>query len=216
MEVISLGHSSFKLKGKQAVVVTDPFDETMVGMRFPKVERADIVTISHHHGDHNKTDAVLDVGFVVDGPGEYEISGVTIKGVGTHHDTNGGKDRGGNVVYNIYIDEIRVCHLGDLGHKLTEDQVSRIGQVDVLLVPVGGFYTISADVAQEVVAQLEPRIVVPMHYRTEKHIGETFASVDPLEKFLKQMGQENILPINKLTLSADKLPETTTIVVLEG
>lgn len=215
MDIYPLGHASFRLKGKMATVVTDPFDPMMVGLKMPKVEMVDIVTVSHAHGDHNSVGNINGTPFIISGPGEYEVKGVTVIGVSTYHDASQGGERGKNVVYKITMDGINVCHLGDLGHKLSDSQVNDIGDVDILLVPVGGFYTISAEVAAEVVAQIEPSIVVPMHYY-RNGIADTFkGKIDGVDKFLKETGAEGTLPQNKLTVTPDKLPETTTVVVLE-
>ncbi|MCL4389810.1 MAG: MBL fold metallo-hydrolase [Patescibacteria group bacterium] len=211
MEIYPLGHSSFKIKGKNTTIITDPYDPAMVGHKFPKTE-ADIMTVSHHHGDH---DHVGDfAGFIVDGPGEYEVGGVTIFGVATFHDDKNGAERGVNMVYNLVIDGVKVCHLGDLGHKLTDAQLEKIGNVDVLLIPVGGFYTIDAKTAAAVVAQLEPRIVIPMHYLPAGKPVK-LDKLAPVTDFLKEMGAETVQPQSKLVTSKDKLPETTTVVVLK-
>ncbi len=215
MEIYPLGHSSFKIKGKTAIVVTDPYDPVKVGLKFPKLDGVDIVTVSHDHGDHNAAGNIGGTPFVVSGPGEYEVKRVTVIGVATWHDDQEGGQRGKNVVYNIMIDDVHVCHLGDLGHKLTDPQLTAIGDVDVLLVPVGGFYTIDPSVATQVVAQLEPRIVIPMHYFRSGMREEAFGKLATVDKFLKEMGVENVAASPKLAMSKDKLPETTTVVVLE-
>ncbi|MBI4099962.1 MBL fold metallo-hydrolase, partial [Candidatus Microgenomates bacterium] len=198
MEIYPLGHSSFRIKGKTATVVTDPYDPAMIGLKFPKLDDVDIVTVSHDHGDHNAIGNLPGTPFVISGPGEYEVKGVTVVGVSTFHDDKDGADRGKNVVYNITVDGIRVCHLGDLGHKLTEAQVDAIGDVDVLLIPVGGTYTITSKTATEVVAQLEPLMVVPMHYDGKLNL-------EPVSNFLKEMGAEGIAPVSKLMISKEKL-----------
>ena len=164
MDITYLGHSSFKIKGKQASIVTDPYDSEMVGMKFPKVD-ADIVTISHHHADHDRGDGVSQVKKIIDGPGEYEISGVSIIGLTSFHDNKKGADRGKNTIYVIEMDNLRLLHLGDLGHVLSENQIKEIGDVDILFVPVGGFYTLDPQVAVEVLKQIGPSIVIPMHYK---------------------------------------------------
>lgn len=221
MDIYPLGHSSFRIKGKGATVVTDPFDSGAVGLKFPKLEAADIITISHDHPDHNASSAVLEkIGtdakpFIVDGPGEYEIKEVTILGIPSFHDGKSGEERGKNTIYVFTVDGLRLCHLGDLGHKLTDEQVEEIGSVDILFIPVGGHFTIDAKVAAEVVAQIEPTIVIPMHYQ-RAGLSKDFAEVlAPVGQFLKEMGAEAIVPESKYSTSKDKLPETTTVVVLE-
>lgn len=226
MDIYPLGHSSFRIKGKNATIVTDPFDPKMVGLKFPKVETCDIVTVSHAHSDHNFLESLgLDtpenltgrVGetFVACGPGEYDVKGVTIIGVPTFHDGKAGEERGNNIVFKFAIDEVNICHLGDLGHKLTDAQVGQIGDVDILLVPVGGSYTIDAKIAAEVVAQIEPFVVIPMHYNRSGLEAKLAEKLEGVDKFLKEMGSEGIVPASKYSVSKDKLPENTTIVVLE-
>ena len=208
MEIYPLGHSSFRIKGKSATVVTDPYDSEMLGLKFPKLDVVDIVTLSHAHKDHNAVSSIPGSPFTVDGPGEYEIKEVTIIGTATFHDDKAGKERGENTVYMITIDGVRLCHLGDLGHKLSDEQMTKIGDVDILFIPVGGNYTIDSKMATQVVAQIEPLIVVPMHYGGK-------LKLEPVENFLKEMGAEGITSQPKLVMSKEKLPETTTVIVLE-
>ncbi len=215
MEIYPLGHASFRIKGKNATVVTDPFDQAVLGMKYPKLEGVDVVTVSHGHGDHNAVGNIPGLPFLVSGPGEYEIKGVTIVGVATFHDDKEGAERGKNTVYKITVDNIRICHLGDLGHKLTDAQLDAIGDVDILLVPVGGFYTIDPVIASQVVLQIEPLIVVPMHYLRPGLPEETFGKLATVDKFLKEMGAEGTASQPKLVTSFEKLPEARTVVVLE-
>lgn len=212
MDITWFGHSSFKLKGKNSSIVTDPF-ESKVGFKFPKVE-ANVVTISHDHWDHNHAELVTDVPKVVKGPGEYEIGGVSIFGIHTYHDAKQGAERGPNTVYVISIDGIKVCHLGDLGHTLTEEQVGEIGAVDVLLIPVGGVYTIDSSQASEVVSSLEPKVVIPMHYSMPDLNQETFAKLSGVEEFVKELGLEPVRD-SKYAITSDKLPEEMQLVILE-
>lgn len=214
MDIYPLGHSSFRIKGKAASVVTDPFDSAMVGLKFPKVEAIDMVTVSHDHKDHNNTDSVGGTPFVILGPGEYEVAGVTVLGFPSYHDDKKGEERGRNTIYKMTIDGIRVVHLGDLGHKLSEDVIDKLGDVDILFIPVGGQYTIDAATAVEVVSQIEPLVVVPMHYKREG-MHKDFSEVDGVEKFLKLMGTEAAEKVNKYSVTRDRLPENTTVVVLE-
>lgn len=215
MEITHLGHSSFKIKGKTATLVTDPFSPQMTGLKFPKVE-ADIVTISHQHEDHNAISNLIppqmsNGPLVISGPGEYEARGVKILGVSTFHDSSKGSERGKNTVYQIKMDGLALIHLGDLGHKLEEATVEALNGVDILLVPVGGVYTLDGKGAAEVVGQLEPRIVIPMHYQVP---GLKF-TLEAVDKFLKEMGKEGITPQPKLVISKDKLPEEMEVIVLE-
>lgn len=217
MDITWLGHASFRIKGKRATLVTDPYDSGMIGLKFPKTE-ADIVTVSHDHKDHNAAGAVAalsaDGPFVVDGPGEYEIKGVTIFGIHTWHDDKQGAERGPNTVYTIVMDGLHLCHLGDLGHKPTEEQLGQIGDVDILFIPVGGVYTIDAARGAEVVSVIEPKVVIPMHYKVPTLAQATFASLASVEDFIKEIGAEPIR-LDKYTVTVDKLPEERQVVVLE-
>lgn len=212
MDITWFGHSSFKLKGKNSSIVTDPF-ENKVGFKFPKVE-ANVVTISHDHWDHNHAELVAGAPKIVKGPGEYEIGGVSIFGIHTYHGAKQGAERGPNTVYVINIDGIKICHLGDLGHTLTEEQVGEIGAVDVLLIPVGGVYTIDSSQASEVVSSLEPKVVIPMHYSMPDLNQETFAKLSEVEEFVKELGLEPVRD-SKYAITSDKLPEEMQLVILE-
>lgn len=213
MEVGWFGHSSFRIKGKSAVVVTDPFESGKVGFKFPKTE-ADIVTVSHDHWDHNQSAQVDGSPRIVSGPGEYEIKGVSIFGVKTFHDRKNGAERGPNTVFVMTVDGLRICHLGDLGHTLNDEQVGEVGEVDILLIPVGGVYTIDAQEAAEVVSALEPKVVIPMHYQVEKLNPEIFAKLSPVDEFVKELGVEPVRD-SKFSITSDKLPEEMQLVILE-
>jgi L-ascorbate metabolism protein UlaG (beta-lactamase superfamily) len=214
MDIVYFGHSSFKLRGKKTTVVTDPFDPNTVGMKFPKTE-ADIVTISHHHDDHNALGQIGGSPFVVDGPGEYEIQGVEIIGIASFHDSEQGKKRGANTIFNIQIDGIHVVHLGDLGALLTEKEIEQMGTADILLIPVGGVYTITAKQATQLISEIEPAIVIPMHYGRAELNQKIFGDLLPLSSFLALIGQEGVTPQSKLTITKDKIPEQMQVIVLE-
>lgn len=212
MEITYLGHSSFKIKGKNVSIVTDPYDSDEVGLKFTKTE-ADIVTISHDHSDHNKSDAVTDVSRVIKGPGEYEIAGTSIIGISSFHDNESGQKRGKNTIYILEVDDIKIVHLGDLGHLLNEKQREDLGEIDVLLVPVGGFYTINPVEAKEVVLSLEPKIIVPMHFQTEGLNPAIFKELSPVEEFISQVGfKTEKLP--KLTLKKEDLVNYDEVIVV--
>lgn len=211
MEIVYLGHSSFRLKGKQASVVTDPY-AAAVG-KFPRDIEADIVTVSHGHPDHNEVKAVKGTPFVIDGPGEYEVKDVSVVGVHSWHDSNEGADRGANTMYVIEMDGLRIAHLGDLGHKLSEAQLAEIGPIDIVMVPIGGTYTIDPKMANEVVRQVDPWIVIPMHYQQDGINLQ--ASIAGVEAFMKESGKEAPQPLPKLLITADKLPTELQIVLLE-
>lgn len=214
MEIAYLGHSSFKLKGKKTTVVTDPFDPKSVGLKFAKID-ADIVTVSHQHQDHNAVNLVTNAPFVVHGPGEYEIKGVSIIGVPSYHDNEKGELRGTNTMYSIEIDGIHIVHLGDLGHKLTEKEVETLGAVDILLVPVGGVYTITAKQAAELIPDIDPSIVIPMHYGRPELDQKVYGELTDLQTFLKAVGAEAVAPQSKVSITKDKLPDALQIIVLE-
>lgn len=209
MDIFPLGHSSFRLRGKQATLVTDPFGESGLSVKFPKHIEADIVTVSHDHADHNAVDLVGGTPFVVRGPGEYEIKGVSVIGIPSFHDAESGAARGKNTMYRIEIDGVKVAHLGDLGHVLTSAQVEQIGGIDVLMIPIGGTYTVDAEKAAQVISDIEPRIIIPMHD------ARSNADLVSVEQFLKQMNKEGITAVPKLTVSRDKMPTEATIVILE-
>lgn len=213
MEFTFLGHSSFRIKTRLSAIVTDPFSPATLGLKFPSVT-ADIVTISHGHSDHNQANLVEGVPKVVEGPGEFELGGVSIVGVPAFHDNKKGQERGGNTIYIMEVERVRVCHLGDLGHKLTEEQLAQIGDVSVLLIPVGGVYTIDAKTAVEVVSQIEPLYVFPMHYQTQGLNPEFFAKLAPVEEFIAQLGIEPIKE-TRYSVTADNLPNDLQLVILE-
>lgn len=214
MDIIHIGHSSFKITSKNGKVVTDPFDPEVTGLKFPKTE-ADIVTISHQHQDHNAAGQIEGGPLVISGPGEYEIKGIKIMGVGTFHDNVNGGERGKNTVYRIDVDSISVVHLGDLGHKLSDHEIDILDGVDILMIPVGGYFTIDPHTASEIISQLDPKIIIPMHYNSILLKPENFSRLSTLDAFLKEMGKESITPLPKLNISKDKLPVEPTIIVLE-
>lgn len=207
MEISWLGQACFKLKGKKATVIIDPFDPDYTGLKLPKDMSSDVVLISHNHKDHNFTSHSM----VFDKPGEYEVGGVVITGISSFHDNSGGSERGVNNIYHLLFDGLDIVHLGDLGQsKLTEEQIAEIGQTDILMIPVGSVYTIDAEAASDIVSQLEPKIIIPMHYKIE---GLKF-ELDGVDKFLKQMGAEGAVAQPKLVISKDKLPEESQVVLL--
>ncbi len=208
MEISWLGHSCFRIKGNRAVVITDPYPPDL-GYSLGK-PAADIVTVSHQHPAHSYVQGIGGNPKAITAPGEYEISEVLIIGLATFHDGVGGKQRGKNTLYVIDIDEVTLCHLGDLGHDLSTEQVEKIGNVDVLFVPVGGVSTINAQLAAKVVRQLEPKIVIPMHYKT----GALKRALEPVDGFLKEMGVLEVAAKPKLSLQKSNLPLGTQVVLL--
>lgn len=209
MEIVWLGHSCFRIRAREAVVLTDPFDKAS---GYPLTRpTADIVTISHDHPAHSNVAAVAGSPRVVRGPGEFELAHVFITGVRTYHDAQKGAERGANVVYVMEMEDLRVCHLGDLGHVPTAAQVEAMAGVDVLFVPVGGHVTLDAARALETVGLLEPKVVVPMHYRTEAGGHD----LDPVDRFVKEMGADPEPPLPKLSVTRSSLPSETQLVLLD-
>lgn len=215
MDIRLIGHSSFKLVGKNVTVVTDPYDPQYVKLANIQSE-ADIVTISHDHADHNAVSQIKGNPLIIRGPGEYESKGASIIGIATYHDANIGADRGKNTIYHMTIDDISVLHLGDLGHKLADSDLEQIPDADVLFVPVGGFFTIDASVAVDVVAQIDPKIVIPMHYNVPGLAPEFREKLEGVDAFLQAIGHmENAVHEKKLTLKANKFAEELQVVVME-
>lgn len=217
VDVYFHGQACVRVKGKNTTVVFDPYDAAFTGLSPLKIT-ADIVCISHDHKDHNNASVVLAVDeeakapFVISGPGEYEIAGVNIVGISSFHDEKEGTERGKNTIYHVVVDEISFVHLGDLGQKkLSQDQVEELSGSDVLFIPVGSVFTISGKDASDIIAQIEPKIIVPIHYKLP---GLKF-ELDEVGAFLKAMGCENLEPQPKLSVSLEKLPEEPEVVLLE-
>ncbi len=214
MNIKYLGHSSFFIKSKDAKIVTDPYADS-VGMKLPKQE-ADIVTISHDHGDHNNTAGLTLApdALVVDWPGEYEENGVRIKGVASYHDDQKGELRGTNTLFRIETEGIRILHCGDLGHLPTETMLDQIGDIDILMIPVGGFYTIDAKQACQAISKFEPLVVIPMHYKTTEHDAKTFGDLTDIDAFLKEYGAIDAQRTDLLTIKKEDLNEERKVIVL--
>lgn len=213
MDIQFIGHSSFLLKFKSAAVITDPYEEGSVGFKFPKLS-ADIVTISHGHQDHNNSSAVESVKKIIEGPGEYEVEGISIIGLPSYHDDKKGEERGKNTIYIFEADDLRVAHLGDLGHKPDQELFEKIGDIDVLMIPIGGAYTIDAQVAAEVAQDIEADIVIPMHYKTSK-LKQDFP-IEGVDGFINAMGSKVVHEKKYKVKKDDLLAEEQTIVVLEN
>jgi L-ascorbate metabolism protein UlaG (beta-lactamase superfamily) len=211
MEITWYGHSCFRLAERSmASVVTDPYDSSVIGYE-PLKLRADIVSISHDATGHNFTSAVKGVSHIIDGPGEFEIGGVFITGVQT--DTNGKKasDKPRNTLYVFDYDGLNVAHLGDLRQVPSQAEIEALGNVHIAFVPVGGGQALNAAKAAEVVSLIEPNIVIPMHYATKA----AKIQLEPLGKFLKEMGltSHDTQPSLKITRSG--LPDETRVIVLD-
>lgn len=208
MQIKWLGHACFLLTTTEgAKILTDPFDET-VGYPLP-AEAPDVVTVSHQHFDHNAVGLVKGKPEVVEGTGARQVKGIAFRGVATFHDKEKGAKRGPNTVFVIEADGVRVCHLGDLGHPLDAAKRREIGPVDVLLIPVGGTFTIDADEAAALVKELQPRIAVPMHYKTQ-YLNFPITPVDDFLKHFSGVRRESVLEV-----TPENLPPATSVVVLE-
>ena len=205
-EIKWFGHNCFRIRAKEATVITDPVDK-VTGYSMSK-QTADIVLLSHQHKGHTNLNAVKPEYQVVDGPGEYEMHGVFITGVRTYHDADRGAERGYNTIFIFELDGMKFCHLGDLGHLLTSAQLEEIGTPDVLMVPAGGKGVITPAQAAEVIGQLEPKIIIPMQYATEQ--GDR--DLGDLAAFCKALGVATPAPEEKLTLR--DAGETTQVIAL--
>ena len=212
MIITYIGHSCFKIQDKSGsdgvTVVTDPFDKK-VGFKAPNFE-ADIVTVSHDHYDHNNAGSIRGKPFIIDCAGEYDKKNVAVQGIDSYHDAKDGTERGKNIIYRIDIDDMSVAHLGDLGHILDTKQLERLEGTDILLIPVGGNYTIDAKKAAEVVGQIEPRIVIPMHYNVK---GLKVDGLEGVDKFVKEIGLKPTYE-EKLRISKKDLPQEDTELVI--
>lgn len=211
MDVTWLGHGCFRLRGRGAAVVTDPYPPA-IGLKLSRMD-AEVVTVSHDHENHSYMQVIREGAYEIRGPGEYEVAGVSVIGIPTFHDADKGAKHGRNTVYLIEIDDVRVCHLGDLGHKLDDTEAEAVTSADVLLVPVGGEPAMNGAQAAEVVRQLEPRYVVPMHYA----IPGLKLKLEPLDRFLKEMGVTSSEPQPKLAVQRSSVTEyETKVIVLEA
>ena len=209
MELSWIGHSCFRLRGRDLTVITDPIAPGL-GYGTSRLD-ADLVTISHPEPNHSSVAIVGGTPRVLEGPGEYEIGGALITGVATPRPNGQSRDLPRNTAYLIELDDVTICHLGDLAAPLTADQVAVVKDADVLLLPVGGQCTIDAAQAAEVVSQLEPRYVVPMHYRTPA-IG---LALDGVDRFWRELGQPEPTPQARLNVTRASVPEALTLVLLE-
>lgn len=211
MDIDWFGHSCFRLREGGVTLVLDPYDKS-IGYSMPRV-RADIVTVSHDSPGHTGVSALKGEPKVLTRAGEYEVKGVFITGLQTWRKAGAkGEPKEENVVFVFEFNDLIVCHLGDLSQVLTQAQVEALPSIDILMVPVGDGSALSADQAAEVISLVEPHIVIPMHYDTQL---ETVVKLDPLAKFLKEMGVSEHAPQETLKVSRSDLPEETQVVVLE-
>ena len=211
MTITWFGHSCFRIEAKEGSILLDPFSKD-IGLKPPRM-KDDLVLITHDHYDHNNLEGANPEAFVVKNPGEYEKQGVAVQGILSYHDKSEGKERGLNTIYVIKSEEMSVCHLGDFGQAtLLEHQIEAIGDVDILMIPVGGKYTIDYKEAVEIISQIEPKIIIPMHYK----IKDLNIDIDGVDKFVKELGLM-AEKIDKLKVSKKVLPvEETKLYILEN
>lgn len=214
MDIKYVGHSSFFIKTRDAKIVTDPFNPASVGLKYAKNE-ADIVTISHSHDDHNYREGVKGEPLFIDWPGEFEKNKVRIFGYQTYHDKKKGEERGPNTMFKFEAENLSVLHCGDLGHLLEDATIEEIGSVDILIIPTGGLYSLNAQEAAKVVNEIEPSLVIPMHYQQPGMNQDIFANLQPVGDFLKEIGAEDTQAVDKLTIKKEDLnPEDLKVVVM--
>jgi len=208
LDIAWYGHACFRIRDAGVAIVTDPYSRA-IGLALPRL-RADVVTVSHGHEGHASTRGLRGHPQLLQGPGEYEVGGVFITGVPTFHDDNQGSSRGRNVAFLLDFGGLTVCHLGDLGHVLGQEQLEMLNGANVLLVPAGGGSTLSVSDAAQVVGQIEPNIVIPMHYATPGLARD----LGPVARFLKAMGTSQPAAQDILKISVSTLPQEKQVVVL--
>jgi L-ascorbate metabolism protein UlaG (beta-lactamase superfamily) len=215
MKIKWYGHAAFLITSDEGTkIIIDPYEPGAFGgqLSYGKIEdQADIVLTSHDHADHNYTQNLPGTPQVVKGSGSKTLKGIPIKGVSTYHDPSKGSERGANTIFTININNIHLCHLGDLGHLLSDKELAEVGPVDILLIPVGGFFTIDPKEATRVAEQIKPRILIPMHFKT----GKCGFSIAPVEDFLKGKSDIKRPKSSEATFDKATLPQQREIVVLE-
>ena len=209
MTITWYGQSCFRIDTREAVIAIDPFAKE-IGLTPPRFQ-TDITLVTHGHFDHANTGALAGTPTLITGPGEYEIKGVAVRGIPSFHDQSEGRERGPNTIYRINAEEMTLVHLGDFGEaSIRGETLDAIGDADILFIPVGGTYTIDAETAAKVVNQIEPRIIIPMHY----HLPGLRVRIEPVEGFLKAFGVREPERMPKLVIKKRDLPETANRVVV--
>lgn len=212
MKIKWLGHACFLIEGEKGRLITDPYDESM-SYRPPDFS-VDVVTVSHDHFDHNAVGRVKGSPTVVRGEGVHSASGIRFQGITSFHDESGGTKRGANTIFAFEIERIRMAHLGDLGETLSEEQAAALSDVEVLLIPVGGYYTIGANEAAALVNRLPGlRVVIPMHYKTDR-LGDDFP-IAPVENFARRVQNVKRIGSSEVTLSRESLPAHQEVWILD-
>lgn len=212
MKITWLGHAAFLLETNGLRIVNDPFDTSDERIHHQSIDMpADIVTVSHDHFDHNHVESLSGNPDIVKGACKKTVKGITFTGIDTFHDQSRGSERGENVLYAIEAEEMRICHPGDLGHTLSADQIQTLGSIDILFIPVGGLYTVDASEAWQIIQNISPKIVIPMHFKT----SAIDFPIAPVDGFLE--GKENIRHAESASIEISKqtLPEEMQIIVLD-
>ena len=205
------GHACFFLEGPEGRILTDPYVEAVPYQLL--TTEADVVTVSHNHDDHNATHRVQGAPSIIDGVGEFTIDGIPFRGIAAHHDGERGEQRGHNNIYAFTLDGIRVAHLGDLGHALSEEQIEALSDVEVLLIPVGDHYTIDALQATQITRALpNVRVVIPMHFKTEPTQNWPIETVEP---FLEMMDNARHIGSSRIEITKKDLPEALEVWILD-
>ncbi|MBU1045536.1 MBL fold metallo-hydrolase [Patescibacteria group bacterium] len=216
MDILWHGQSCFEIRvplnqNEKKTIVIDPFSPEDIGFKIPSLT-ADILLITHQHADHNNIKAVKGSPFLIDGPGEYEAGGIFIQGIPASHGSIDKEDLGDITIYTIEAEGVKLCHLSDLNqNELTPEQVEAIGDIDILMIPIGGTYTIDGAGASKIINQIEPKIVMPMHYK----LPGLKVNLKDIGNFLKVMGQENIEAQSSFKVKKQGLPAEMKIVVLK-
>jgi L-ascorbate metabolism protein UlaG (beta-lactamase superfamily) len=210
MTIFWLGQAAFKIIDKEVTIAIDPYDK--IGLKMPKFQ-AEILLITHDHSDHNYQEAIKGDPFIIDSQGEYEVKNVFVYGLSAYHDNKQGAESGKITIYIIELEGMKIAHLGDIGQEsLTDEQLEELEGVDILLIPVGGEETINGTGAVKIISQIQPRIVIPMHYK----IPGVNTKLEPVDKFLKEFGVSAPEKMEKLKISKKDLPqEETKVIILE-
>jgi len=209
MEITWYGQSCFKIEDKENSIVIDPYDPA-TGLKLPKNLSANVLLITHDHHDHNYKQGVSGNPYVINCPGEYEIAGATITGIPAFHDKKQGQELGKITIYTIEFEGIKICHLGDLGQDLTDEEIDKLGTVDILMIPVGSVYTINGEEAAKIVGEIEPKIVIPMHYK----IPGLAPKIESLDKFT-QKTDGHTQELDTLKIKVANLPQEAQVIILK-
>ncbi|GAB4113662.1 MAG: MBL fold metallo-hydrolase [Candidatus Caldatribacteriota bacterium] len=209
MKIKWLGHASFLIENERGIrIITDPFDQTL-GYKLPHL-RAHIVTVSHEHFDHNYVRGIKGRPVVFKGEVQRESHKMQFRGISSYHDSVFGAKRGVNTIFHMLVDDLNLCHLGDLGHLLSADKIKEIGPVDILFLPIGGFYTVNHQQATQIMEDLQPRITIPMHYKTEA----IKFPIDTEEPFLQGKNNVKRIEAKEIEIFKENLPLENQIIIL--